>query len=252
MNDGISILVAVFLILIALRWMLGRQPQNPQQRQRRTPARRTHRVTPQMIEMVRAMFPDIPVAAIQADLQRTGSVETTVDNALRDGGLPMPAIPTPPSQPGSPSLNNTSSSSSRKTTNHGSLLQRYKIDSQSLNEEKLEEPPRVWEASAEKRQEMLKKRKEFMVLQARKKLLEKQQETKPINDENTTSTSPIVNGIANDNNNDDNNDKSNDNIDIATSSASKSDGLSVDELNALSPEERRRHMLQAFEKKQTT
>lgn len=39
--------------------------------------------------MVRAMFPDIPTAAIQADLQRTGSVETTVDNALRDGGLPL-------------------------------------------------------------------------------------------------------------------------------------------------------------------
>lgn len=39
--------------------------------------------------MVRAMFPDIPVAAIQADLQRTGSVETTVDNARRDGGLPL-------------------------------------------------------------------------------------------------------------------------------------------------------------------
>lgn len=39
--------------------------------------------------MVRAMFPDVPTAAIQADLQRTGSVETTVDNALRDGGLPL-------------------------------------------------------------------------------------------------------------------------------------------------------------------
>lgn len=39
--------------------------------------------------MVRAMFPDIPTAAIQADLARTGSVETTVDNALRDGGLPL-------------------------------------------------------------------------------------------------------------------------------------------------------------------
>lgn len=39
--------------------------------------------------MVRAVFPDIPQAAIVADLQRTGSVEATIDNALRDGGLPM-------------------------------------------------------------------------------------------------------------------------------------------------------------------
>ena len=39
--------------------------------------------------MVRNVFPNIPVAAIVADLQRTGSVETTIDNALRDGGLPL-------------------------------------------------------------------------------------------------------------------------------------------------------------------
>ncbi|CAO3616669.1 unnamed protein product [Cunninghamella echinulata] len=208
--------------------------------------------------MVRAMFPDIPIAAIQADLQRTGSVETTVDNALRDGGLPMPAIPTPPSQPGSPSLNNntssSSSSSSRKATNHGSLLQRYKIDSQSLDEESLKEPPRVWESSAEKRQEILKKRKEFMVLQARKKLLEKQQETNTSSGENT-STTPTITPDADPNNNDIMVNNTGDNNNATTSSNSKTDNLkdlSVDELNALSPEERRKHMLQAYEKKQTT
>lgn len=84
----------------------NQQQQQQQQGQRRAPRRMQHRVTPQMvsidsfhyrrfsshpiqIEMVRAMFPDVPTAAIQADLQRTGSVETTVDNALRDGGLPL-------------------------------------------------------------------------------------------------------------------------------------------------------------------
>lgn len=69
MNDSVSILVAVFLILIALRWMLGSiyrgglffimtnicqckggNQSNQQQTQRRTPVRRTqHRVTPQMV-----------------------------------------------------------------------------------------------------------------------------------------------------------------------------------------------------------
>ncbi|RCI06710.1 hypothetical protein CU098_013912, partial [Rhizopus stolonifer] len=80
MNDSVSILVAVFLILVILRWMLGGSQSNqPHQQlgQRQTGRRPQHRVTPQMIEMVRAMFPDIPTAAIQADLQRTGSVETT-------------------------------------------------------------------------------------------------------------------------------------------------------------------------------
>lgn len=42
--------------------------------------------------MVRNVFPNIPTAAIVADLQRTGNVERTIDNALRDGGLPLVCI----------------------------------------------------------------------------------------------------------------------------------------------------------------
>ncbi|KAI7892252.1 uncharacterized protein EV154DRAFT_537568 [Mucor mucedo] len=167
MNDSVSILVAVFFILIALRWMLGGNQSNGQQAQRRPPARRTHRVTPQMIEMVRAMFPDVPTAAIQADLQRTGSVETTVDNALRDGGLPLPAPIV--SASGSPSSTSSSSGTgSRKSPSHQNLVQRYKLDVADQQRSTEEEPPKVWEASPDKRQEMLRKRKEFMVLQARK------------------------------------------------------------------------------------
>src|SRR6185369_8060321 len=41
------------------------------------------------VETVCAMFPNIPPAAIQFDLQKTGSVEVTCDNILRDGGLPL-------------------------------------------------------------------------------------------------------------------------------------------------------------------
>ena len=35
------------------------------------------------------MFPNIPVEAIQYDLQKTGSVEQTCENILRDGTLPL-------------------------------------------------------------------------------------------------------------------------------------------------------------------
>ncbi|KAI8354555.1 hypothetical protein EDC96DRAFT_566767 [Choanephora cucurbitarum] len=213
MNDSVSILVAVFLILIVLRWMLGG---NPQQQQpsgtRRTVNRRMHRVTPQMIEQVRAMFPDIPTAAIQADLQRTGSVETTVDNALRDGSLPLP----PSSTTNSPTMNTSTSSSStnaRSSPSHPNLVQRYKIDVQK--EKELEqEPPKVWEASPDKRQEMLKKRKEFMVLQARKKLMEQQQKKQQADDAEKTF-----------------------------------DDMSVEELNSLSAEQRRDQMLKALERR---
>lgn len=74
-----------------------------------------------------------------------------------------------PSQQGSPNSNATNSpstaSGSRKSPSHPNLVQRYKID---VKQDTDQEPPKVWEASPDKRQEMLRKRKEFMVLQARK------------------------------------------------------------------------------------
>ncbi|KAG2235877.1 hypothetical protein INT48_008180 [Thamnidium elegans] len=224
MNDSVSILVAVFLILIALRWMLGGNQSNQQQGPRRTAIRRPqHR-----IEMVRAMFPDVPTAAIQADLQRTGSVETTVDNALRDGGLPLPAPIV--SQQGSPNMNNgspNSSSSSRKSPSHLNLVQRYKLDIQQDQNGLAEEPPKVWESSPDKRQEMLRKRKEFMVLQARKKLMEQQNKEKAAVEVNpaTEVVKPTVEGKP------------------------TVEEMSVDELNSLSAEERRDQMLKALEKR---
>ncbi|ORX59560.1 hypothetical protein DM01DRAFT_1333024 [Hesseltinella vesiculosa] len=169
-----------------------------------------------MVETVRAMFPDIPTAAIQADLQRTGSVETTVDNALRDGGLPMP-VSTTPSQTNSPSPSpSNASTSSRKSAQHDNLLQRYKI---SPDQDGTVEPPKVWEADPQKRQDALQKRKAFMVMQARQKLLEKQQQK--------DQPQPVLESPA----------------------VKPFEDLSVEELNTLTPEQRREHMLQAYEKK---
>lgn len=34
------------------------------------------------------MFPNIPLPAVRFELERTGSVETTVERILRDGRLP--------------------------------------------------------------------------------------------------------------------------------------------------------------------
>lgn len=61
-----------------------------------------------------------------------------------------------------------STTSSRKSPSHLNLVQRYKLDVQQDQNGLAEEPPKVWESSPDKRQEMLRKRKEFMVLQARK------------------------------------------------------------------------------------
>lgn len=47
-------------------------------------------------------------------------------------------------------------------------MQRYNINDDAAMRNLEEEPPKVWEESPEKRQEALRKRKEFMVLQARR------------------------------------------------------------------------------------
>ncbi|CAO3685502.1 unnamed protein product [Rhizopus stolonifer] len=164
--------------------------------------------------MVRAMFPDIPTAAIQADLQRTGSVETTVDNALRDGGLPLPPSATPVATSTS---NSSSPSSARKSPSHVNLVQRYKIDVD--HNENSEEPPKTWETSPDKRQEMLRKRKEFMVLQARKKMME---QTKKKEEETTVKSKSPEQRVE-----------------------KSFEDMSVDELNSLTAEKRREHMMKA-------
>ncbi|KAI8988261.1 hypothetical protein BDF20DRAFT_854722 [Mycotypha africana] len=200
-----------------------------------------------MIETVRAMFPDISVAAIQADLQRTGSVETTVDNALRNGTLSLPpsARPSPSlSRNSTPNLNGSHASGSsistgRNSPNHSNLIQRYKIDVQ--NQDDAVEPPKVWEASPDKRQEILKKRKEFMVLQARKKLMEQQMKKKADLEEASASTSTATPASSTE--------TSSQNENMAQEDCTNFDSMSVEELNSLTPEQRRDQMLQALQKR---
>ncbi|KAG9297722.1 hypothetical protein G9A89_011237 [Geosiphon pyriformis] len=185
MNDGISILLAIFVIVLIIRWLLGTTPP-PSTNNRRginltqEQPRRVRPVTAEMIETVCAMFPNIPPAAIQFDLQKTGSVEVTCDNILRDGGLPLPPPPVTPAAPipstSSPSSSATASSSiaNNSSLTQQSLVHRYKLHEAVASDTVPDEPPRQWEATADKRHELLQKRKEAMVLQARKRYLEQQ------------------------------------------------------------------------------
>nr|CAG8438854.1 3634_t:CDS:2 [Entrophospora candida]CAG8470613.1 6487_t:CDS:2 [Entrophospora candida] len=109
--------------------------------QNERPRFRLRHVTPEMIETVHSMFPDIPTAAIKYDLQKTGSVE--LHEAIKRDIVPN-------------------------------------------------EPPKVWEATPEKRQEILQWKKDAMVLQARKRFLA-QQNQKSSSQPNNESKSSINN-----------------------------------------------------------
>ncbi|KAG9322965.1 hypothetical protein KVV02_007245 [Mortierella alpina] len=212
MTDFVSITIAIVIIFMVYRWLSasgeGSQPNRQgQNRGRMTPRTQARLVNPEMVrksdlgrtdvplyqrsldngmeffgedppivETVRAMFPHIPTAAIHYDLQKTGSVEQTCDNILRDGTLPMPPAPRPPTPPAT-STSSTSTSGSSSATNqsvNGNLVQRFQLQEAAERNVVPDEPSKVWADSAEKRQEVFKSRKEFMVLQARKRFLEQE------------------------------------------------------------------------------
>ncbi|KAF9287462.1 hypothetical protein BGZ68_001791 [Mortierella alpina] len=181
MTDFVSITIAIVIIFMVYRWLSasgeGSQPNRQgQNRGRMTPRTQARLVNPEMVETVRSMFPHIPTAAIHYDLQKTGSVEQTCDNILRDGTLPMPPAPRPPTPPAA-SASSTSTSGSSSATNqsvNGNLVQRFQLQEAAERNVVPDEPSKVWADSAEKRQEVFKSRKEFMVLQARKRFLEQE------------------------------------------------------------------------------
>ncbi|KAG0001499.1 hypothetical protein BGZ79_004568 [Entomortierella chlamydospora] len=180
MTDFVSITIVIVIIFMVFRWLSasgdGPQPNHQGQNRGRIPNRPPARlVNPEMVETVRVMFPHIPTAAIHYDLQKTGSVEQTCDNILRDGALPMPPAPRPPTPPAPSSSTSVAGSSSGVNQSvNSNLIQRFKLQEAAEKNLVPEEPSKVWGDSAEKRQEVFKSRKEYMVLQARKRFLEQE------------------------------------------------------------------------------
>ncbi|KAJ2818685.1 hypothetical protein IWW50_005731 [Coemansia erecta] len=135
------------------------------------------------------MFPDIPEAAIRADLARTGSPTITSDNILRNGGtLPLPpatraeqraealgAGGTRPDASGSGNQGAAAVSSGvMLNAAHSPLVNRLRVTKDANPETLPIQPPKVWETDPAKRADILCKRKEFMLMEARKQYMEKQ------------------------------------------------------------------------------
>ncbi|EPX71864.1 CUE domain-containing protein Cue1/4 family protein [Schizosaccharomyces octosporus yFS286] len=50
-----------------------------------------HAVNSEQVNMIKSVFPNIESVAIAYDLQKTGSVDTTIENAIASQNLPLPA-----------------------------------------------------------------------------------------------------------------------------------------------------------------
>ena len=118
------------------------------------------------VNLVSAMFPHIPKAIIQEDLRNGSTVEQTCEKII-SGQIVQPI------QSNSTDIGNllTSDQSNSKSFNPQSSSQ-SKIVFKHLNGPVIEsEPLKMWESESEKRQQLLKQRKAYMIQQARLKFL---------------------------------------------------------------------------------
>ncbi|KAI8973134.1 hypothetical protein BD414DRAFT_517766 [Trametes punicea] len=187
MGEVVNVIVAVAVIILVVRWatsgskessgapspsvVLGFRPKN---------------VTPEMVETVHSMFPDIPSDNIRYDLLKTGSVEVTSNKIIERGFLPAPppayyrvypraAEPSSPAQPATPAANNSNSDAvagPSKTKKPENLLTRYNLEARATGTSIGAAPEEVggkavWEDSPEKREASLRERKARMILAAR-------------------------------------------------------------------------------------
>lgn len=168
----VASLAVAFLIL---RWLIMPIPQSVpeefnvpdptrrQQQENRPRRRNTNRpVTDLMIEVVQAMAPQLTPSQIRYSLEKTGSVEATVNEFMNNGDLPYPPGETPaPREP------ENSSHNVKPTTTSRNLLERYGITDADLQD------PGYLAGDVGKNNDkgdLLHKRRAEMIIRARKRM----------------------------------------------------------------------------------
>lgn len=200
MGEVVNVLVAFAVIVFIFRWATASSDSTERRSAADTLGFRPKPVTQDMIDTISNMFPDIPVDNVRYDLLRTGSVEQTSNKILERGFLdaPPPAYYTLFPHDANP---NTSSNSSANAGSHArsapgarsatpakqppkeTLIARYQLEERVRNQEEVAMEGEwggkaAWEDSPEKREASLRERKAKMILSARQRLLEKQQQQK--------------------------------------------------------------------------
>ncbi|GAA5820335.1 hypothetical protein JCM11251_005580 [Rhodosporidiobolus azoricus] len=154
------------------------------------------------IDQITNVFPHVSQHAARWELERNGgSVERAVERALREGGLPEPPASYFPPPPSGPITQNAPATPARPTTPQPpttpsassstsiagpppSLIKRMGLQSRTAADEKgkgKESEGQLkagWSPSAAEREKNLRARKERLVLDARRKLMEKERARK--------------------------------------------------------------------------
>lgn len=177
-QSTLIVLFTLAAVFVMLRWFIAPIPQSvpeefdiPDPSRRRTSQSTRQRsrrpVTDSMIEVVQTIAPQLTVSQIRFSLERTGSVETTVNEFMENGDLPFPpGEAAPDSQPAQKQTSRSNRSES--------LLERYGVTYQDVPEEI---PLGTWGLSESERIDLLQKRKADMILKARNRMEKSLKET---------------------------------------------------------------------------
>ncbi|KAI0314428.1 hypothetical protein OF83DRAFT_452090 [Amylostereum chailletii] len=192
MAEVVNVIVAFAVIVFIFRWATSPNGDSSEEQVAARALRfKPKKVTPEMVDTVSGMFPDIPRPNIHYDLLRTGSTELTSNKILERGFLdaPPPAYftiypnTTAPPPAGNanarPAASNNSASTSKPRE---TLISRFNLESQvQAGTSGAVEPEAggkaVWEDTAEKREASLRERKAQMILAARQMLAQQQKAT---------------------------------------------------------------------------
>ncbi|OSC98844.1 hypothetical protein PYCCODRAFT_1438832 [Trametes coccinea BRFM310] len=193
MGEIVNVIVAVAVVILVVRWATsGSKAESGAPSPSAVLGFRPKNVTPEMVETVHNMFPDIPSDNIRYDLLRTGSVEVTSNKIIERGFLPAPppayytVYPRTTEPPAHVTSNPTSNAAAgpSKTKKTENLLTRYNLEALATGTsigaapEEVGGKPTVWEDSPEKREANLRERKARMILAARERLLAQQAKEK--------------------------------------------------------------------------
>ncbi|OKL57100.1 hypothetical protein UA08_07554 [Talaromyces atroroseus] len=171
-----SLLTLAVVSFLVIRWFLNRDGNNAANGSARS---RGRMIDPAQVEQISQMFPQLSRRDIMWDLQRNGgSVAATTERILTGRGLDTP----PPSyQPQIPQPQNpTTTAAPAPAAKSGTpdLISRYNLANRVSEEQEVATKPESgWSQNKSERQRLLQKRRDDMILAARRKLQQKDRET---------------------------------------------------------------------------
>lgn len=174
-----QLLVIIVVSFLIFRWYnsspSGQSPQRPHGARNAAP-----RVNPAAVEQISQMFPQLNRRDIMWDLSRNGNnVAATTERILGGTGLESPPPSYQPPMPAQPAASQgPSNRNSAPAPSKPDLITRYKLASKIQDdaaatpaEETLKKS--AWSQNKAERQQNLQRRREEMILAARRKMIEK-------------------------------------------------------------------------------